>query len=342
MISIIIPCYNAEKYVDRFMTSIVNQTLNNSLYEVIAVNDASTDNTLSKLYEWKEKYPESIKIITYDKNIRPGGARNRGILEAEGDYIGFLDADDWIEPNALEEMFEVICSAQYDMVIGLFSEDKQYHIIYDETKYNSNRVDKKIVFGTGFTSADRRVDFSIGYIWNAIYRKDIITDNDIWYPENIAYEDIYWINLIKLYVDNVYVIDMVTHHHYYNTESTLNKRNAMHHVDRLTAYEKLLDKYCALGIIEQSFDLILKQTIEVYIINSYFMFFTRMDEIPDVYGRMKRVIDFYFPEWTNRYNEEILPIPYNYLIKFFKKSKAATVEQMQVFKDAVLEVTSKV
>lgn len=89
LISIIVPCYNVENYIDRCVSSLVSQTIGIENLEIILVNDASRDNTLFKLYEWEKKYPDSIMVITYDENIRQGGARNVGLSYATSDYYTY-------------------------------------------------------------------------------------------------------------------------------------------------------------------------------------------------------------------------------------------------------------
>ena len=92
--SIIIPAYNAEKEIERTLQSIQNQTFTD--YETIVVNDASTDDTAKIVSKYKD-----VILINNPKNIKAGGSRNRGIENAKGDYIVFLDSDDWIAENCL-------------------------------------------------------------------------------------------------------------------------------------------------------------------------------------------------------------------------------------------------
>lgn len=108
MISVIVPCYNVEKYIDRCLDSLVSQTVGQDKLEIILVNDASTDNTLSLLEKWESRYPDNIMVVTYDTNIRQGGARNVGLSYAQGEYIGFVDSDDWIEPRMYELLLKGI------------------------------------------------------------------------------------------------------------------------------------------------------------------------------------------------------------------------------------------
>lgn len=91
-LSVKVPCYNAEKIIDRCLTSLVNQTLGLENMEVIVINDASTDGTLQVLKLWEQKYPDNILLIDYVVNVKTGGARNLGIHYASGEYIGFVSS----------------------------------------------------------------------------------------------------------------------------------------------------------------------------------------------------------------------------------------------------------
>lgn len=124
LISVIIPCYNVEAYIDRCMESLVQQTIGVEKLELILVNDASTDGTLDKLQKWESQYPDSVKVITYDTNIRQGGARNVGLNYATADYIGYVDSDDWVERDMYETLYHYAMQGNYDMVKGKFIRDK--------------------------------------------------------------------------------------------------------------------------------------------------------------------------------------------------------------------------
>ena len=105
LISIVVPCYNVEKYIDKCLESLVNQTYKN--IEIIVVNDCSTDNTYNKLVEWKEK-DERIKLINNEKNSGLSFSRNTGIKNATGKYIGFIDSDDYVNSVFYEDLMNAI------------------------------------------------------------------------------------------------------------------------------------------------------------------------------------------------------------------------------------------
>ena len=117
-ISVIIAAYNAEEYLSETMDSIFLQTMDNSEYEVIVINDGSSDNTLSILNSYKKNYPN---LIIIDKeNGGPSSARNAGLDIAQGEYVFFFDADDLLEPEALSTMYDTISEKHSDLLIGKY------------------------------------------------------------------------------------------------------------------------------------------------------------------------------------------------------------------------------
>lgn len=113
-ISIIVPCYNEEKYIERCINSILSQTLNN--IELIIIDDGSKDNTYKICKNYEIKFPDKIKII-YQENQGQGIAKNIGIKYAQGTYIGFVDADDIIDPTMYEKLYNSIKKYDSDIAI---------------------------------------------------------------------------------------------------------------------------------------------------------------------------------------------------------------------------------
>ena len=335
LFSIIIPCYNAEGFIDRVMGSVMGQTLDPSLYEVIAVNDASTDKTLELLYHWADRYPDTIRVITYDNNLRKGGARNAAIRQASGEYVCFLDADDWMEKDALASFMTGVRDKR-DIITAKFVESYEFSMHHDP-------YDEEAPVQKTFLPKDRNdlIRFELGYVWSSVYRKNMIKDNDVWFPEHLAYEDIYWQRLIKFYAQSACIIDRVTHHHYNHPESTMNKKNASHHIDRLTCYEMLLEEYEKRGLLGSFYPHILKDAIETYYFNSYYMFFRIMEDIPDVYLRIRSTIYRYFPEWEKDYDDRTIPMVFQYMLKLLRKATNVSPNDLIPFKDAMHDMAEE-
>ena len=113
-VSVIVPCYNTEKYLSKCLDSLVNQTLKE--IEIVCVNDGSTDNTLSILREYESKYKDKIVII--DKpNEGTWDTRWAGIKKARGEYIGFIDSDDYVSPNFASKLYNAARKTNADLVV---------------------------------------------------------------------------------------------------------------------------------------------------------------------------------------------------------------------------------
>ena len=104
-VSIIIPAYNTERYIKRCLNSTIKQTLDNSQYEIIVINDSSKDKTLGVIKKFLNKF-NNFLIINNNKTQGPGISRNKGLRLSRGKYIFFLDSDDYIDQNAIKILYE--------------------------------------------------------------------------------------------------------------------------------------------------------------------------------------------------------------------------------------------
>lgn len=175
-LTIIIPCYNVEKYIHRCLESVLNQKTKYS-FEVICINDGSTDNTKQILNEYLKK-DKRIKIYN-QKNIGISNSRNNGLSLANGEYISFVDSDDFIEENFIEEMMNNTDGKKIDYV-------KCGYIKYYIYK------NKKVYIKGKFVDADyKELNFLIpkinGYLWGAVIKKEVF--KDIIFPPNYWFED---------------------------------------------------------------------------------------------------------------------------------------------------------
>ncbi len=182
-VSIIVPVYNVEKYLKRSLDSIVNQTLKD--IEIICINDGSTDNSLSVLEAYAKN--DTRIIIINKENEGVASARNMGIEVAKGEYIGFSDPDDWIEPDMYEKMYNQAKALDSDIVICDYTgyveaEDKIKKLDFWKTAEKQNK--KKVVEVTPNINLDKEIIYksllvSPGYCWNKIYKTKLIKDNNI-------------------------------------------------------------------------------------------------------------------------------------------------------------------
>lgn len=180
-ISIVIPVYNMEKYIIRTLESIVNQTFDN--YEIIIVNDGSTDNTVNVIESYLSNYNSSYSIFNQN-NMGVSKARNRGINEATGEFLMFLDGDDYLSHDFFEVMIEKITSSTSDLVYcgGDVVTPKEELVSAYSTKFEYLNDDI-----TGKHAANMMLKEKIWiYIGNALYRKKIVEENGIKFPSTFS------------------------------------------------------------------------------------------------------------------------------------------------------------
>lgn len=169
-VSVIIPVYNVEKYLRKCLDSVINQTLKD--IEIICINDFSPDNSLEILNEYAKK-DKRIKIINFAKNKGVSAARNAGIEKAIGEYIGFVDSDDYIDLNFYEKLYKIAVKTGAEVVKGNVKElsDGVKRNFYSDLHLKIH--DNKIYFHCMFATA--------------IYKKSFIDKHKMKFPEGCTY-----------------------------------------------------------------------------------------------------------------------------------------------------------
>lgn len=239
-VSIIVPVHNTEKYLSKCLDSLVNQTLQE--IEIVLINDCSTDGSMKILEDYKNKYGEKIILINLEKNLGPGGARNMGIERASGEYLGFVDSDDHVEPDMFEEMYEIAESGNYDMVDCAYSNK---HIFKDFLTIGQD------VWGQLDTEKRKKLIVNPGYIWSKIIKRSIFIDNNLRFRENVKYEDIDFTRILCLYINNVSGTDMIYYFYEQNEDSITNSEDIDIQIkSRIIAIRALVDKFKELGVYE--------------------------------------------------------------------------------------------
>lgn len=216
-ISIIIPIYNSAEYITRCLDSIVNQTYKN--LEIICVNDGSTDESLKILKKYKNK--DNRIIIIDKKNEGVSAARNDGIKKSTGQYITFIDADDWIELDAIETLYNTLKEKNVDVVRGNyyrnFTEDKND---YTSNLYNlGNKLFLTSNKDFGNLVIDKLLNgFLPCYIWLLLIKKEAISN--ISFKKDIKImEDTIFYNELMNNINSIYFLDKPLYHYYCNQSS---------------------------------------------------------------------------------------------------------------------------
>ena len=210
-ISIIIPMYNVEKYITTMLDSIKKQNYEN--YEVILINDGSTDNTLDVVKEWIKENNEKRFLVFNKENSGVSDSRNIGIDKSNGIYITFFDSDDYIEKNYLCDAIAEIENKKLDVFIsGFFSE------ILTENNCNNKKIcyknilydNKKILYDGYLDLWENTMMYNI---WNKIYIKSIIDKNKIKFKKQNYAEDVEFNKEYFKYVERCYCSDKCYYHY---------------------------------------------------------------------------------------------------------------------------------
>ena len=222
-VSVIIPVYNVENYLKECLDSVVNQTLTD--IEIICINDGSTDCSLSIL----ESYANSdnrFKIISKE-NEGQGSARNVGLNCSSGEYIYFMDADDYIDLNMFTELYKNAISNNSDIVVSKIARfnDGSDEINYNNPGFNFEKIFKKVDFENftfNYKDIKKYVLNASFAPWMKLFKRSFLIDNNLNFPEGIAFEDVVF--HVKTFLEAKRISFSPNYFYYYrnNPNSTMN------------------------------------------------------------------------------------------------------------------------
>ena len=236
-LSIIVPVYNVEKYLPKCLESLIKQTLKD--IEIICVNDGSMDNSLAILKEFASK-DSRIRIID---NQHQGVAktRNTGIEQSTGEYIGFVDSDDYIDIDFFEKLYNSATKSNSDIAIASILKHKNFFNIYN-AKYTKEET--AITIQDKIKLCEDKKHFFF-YAWNKIYHSGFIKENNIKFSEGQIYEDVMFA-IKALYYSNKIISVYGTKYHYIEHENSLTKskdKTGEKEQDLVKAYSEL-QEFC--------------------------------------------------------------------------------------------------
>jgi len=258
-ISVIVPVYNGEPYLRRCLDSLLAQTLED--IEVIAVCDAGQDDSLGILREYQAHHP-NIFVMEPKVNRRQGGARNLGMEAASGEYIAFADCDDWMAPGMLERLYLKAKGTGADIVDC------------DFVRTDGLSFEPKVSLRpecTGEMDPDKRRGAMLdgGALWTKLYRRSLLIDNAVRFPEGVAYEDLLFIPLALAYARNVQKVPEPLYYYFKGPNATTQARNAMHHFDRSKVAGALVRELRDRGLYAPYQEEVSYQLIVVYLETVY-------------------------------------------------------------------------
>lgn len=246
-LSIIVPVYNmaADGKLEYCLESLVHQTLED--YEIIAVDDASTDNSLDILKKYEEKYPDRLRAVHSGVNRRQGGAKNIGLSLAKGEWIGFIDSDDWITPDMYEKLLKKAEETGADMV------GCDYHLTDEHSMKIGKVVPNSRPEQCGVLTPEkyRSLILDSGSLVVKVYRREIFMDHEIRFPEHIFYEDNAVGDAVMLHAKHYEYIPEPMYYYYQHNTSTVHTITKERCEDRMEAGRGIVREAKRFGYLEQ-------------------------------------------------------------------------------------------
>ena len=267
-LSIIVPVYNmaADGKLEYCLNSLVNQTITD--FEIIAVDDASTDNSPQILLDYAADYPDLFKVYFSPENRKQGGAKNIGLKHARGRYIGFIDSDDWIAPDMYEKLLKKAKETGADMVAC------NYHLTHEHSEAIGQVVRTHYEAQTGILDEDKYklLILDSGSLVIKIYRRNLIYDCGMRFPEHMFYEDNAIATAIMVKAKHFEYIDEPLYAYYQHATSTVHTITKERCGHRLEASRIMLQHAKDFGYLDKYHDEIEFKFTELFYVNTLFSY----------------------------------------------------------------------
>lgn len=267
-LSIIVPVYNMAGggKLAFCLDSLVNQTISD--YEIICVDDASTDNSVEVLEQYSLEYPHKLRYVVHERNKRQGGAKNTGLSLAEGEWIGFIDSDDWIAPDYYEKLLRKAEETGADMV------GCDYNLVMEHTFHVGKVVSNNSPQQTGVLDEEKHKSLIMrsGSMVIKIYKHQVIKDNQLEFPEGIFYEDNCAGPVWSLYFKHFERVNEPLYYYYQHDTSTVHYVTEEKCRDRMIAGEALVKEMKRRGFLDKYRDEIEYRFTELYFENTLFSY----------------------------------------------------------------------
>ena len=253
-VSIIVPVYNAEKYLANCLSTILFQTLKD--IEIIIVNDCSTDNSMKIMNDCATQFSDKVKVINSGVNRGPGGARNQGLEIATGEYIGFVDCDDMIGTTMYEKLYCASGNGTLDVVDCGF-----YYEKLDEAHlYTSDEI-------TGILDAHKRSELIVsgGYIWSKIFRKQYLDQHKLRFRENAILEDSDFLTYVYATAQTIGNVKEILYKYTYSESSASGTTDSLtYYINIKNAMKAIYDKVSELSNYKE-----IQEAVEYEIMQMY-------------------------------------------------------------------------
>ncbi len=299
-LSIIVPVYNmaGDGKLRYCLDSLVAQDYDGE-YEIICVDDRSSDDSLSILREYERRYPGLFVVVENDRNRHQGGARNAGIRIARGRWIGFIDSDDWVSADFYSSLIGLAESRGAD-VAGCC-----YQMVSEHTFEPGKIARDHLEDASGDMTPERRRVYleNMSSMVTKVYSASLIRDNDLSFPEDIFYEDNAAGPVWAMHYRHFEYLDEPLYYYYQHDNSTVHTITEARCRDRMAAGEFMLSEMKKRGFLDEYHDEIESIFTTIYFVNTLFSYM-RMKKgrrLSMVREMKKRMLEE-FPDFRNNKN----------------------------------------
>ena len=289
-LSVIVPCYNGEKFIGRCLESLVNQTLKDM--EIIVINDGSTDNSQDIIDSYANKY-HNIKAYKIP-NSGIADARNFGVSKVETPYFGFLDCDDYTDVTMFEKMYNKAIETNAQVVVSNF-----YWV-----KGKKKKLEKEGPYNTG---KDMLIHL-FAVLWNKIYDTEFVRSTNIRFPSGNRYEDAYFLYCLAPNIERLAFIDEAFVH-YVQHENSITHNNNEEVKNMITIFDNILNYYAHTNRYDEYHDELEYLHIKFFLGNS-FLRSARIDDKQDRDYTIQlgwNMLNDEFPDWHHNHYLKELP-----------------------------------
>lgn len=295
-VSIIVPVYNVSQYIVTCLDSILEQTYDN--IELIIVDDCGSDNSMMLVREFQSKHPSlDLHIISHERNRGLSAARNSGLLESNGEYVYFLDSDDFITKDCIKLLTNPLKIKAWDIVVG------NYTVVGSETDISDLKMHSGQIEGNEAVLSSYANGLWYVMAWNKLCRRDFLLANNLMFEEGLLHEDVIWSFKLACKAQSMFIVEDVTYNYLFRKSSIMTSMSIEKDVSvYLQAFGKVVDfivnenrthgkyeykivegKIC--GIL---YSLLQKDEMSLY--NKYYPEFSRLSYISPIEAYKKHII----------------------------------------------------
>ena len=321
--SIVIPVYNVKDYLEKCIDSVLQQDLEDS--EIILVDDGSTDGESGKICDrYAKNYPGKIAVI-HQENGGLGAARNTGIERAAGDYLLFLDSDDYLLPGLLKRMREVLAQTVCDII--------DFGFIIDQDGVLKETHAGEIGITEPFALHEHpEMLLVLPAAWRRIYRRELFLRSDVRYPSRVWYEDIR--TTLKLYAEAKSIRSVPEAYYAYVVRegSITRNKNVARNAEILDAFDDLEAWFREKGLWEKYYPEFCKLAID-HILLAGSVRVLRADPKSDLLETFQQYMQDHFPDYLQNPYLKQLSAPHKLALKLLRAKRYSAVKTLFDVKD---------